>query len=194
MHFFTIRSAAPIRRAMARLMIFYTLLHSQLCTAAITRDLWLPSRGYLERVQAPVIHFYQSDAAPVVEGAVPLYRDFMLHYNQSLMAAAVPAEVEEVSRLEPDPPAEISKPPVLSPTPSKKVRVFHSGGATLKGPYAFPRPQHTDRLFDEIYLHFPVSVDQQQEMSIQGELNQSAVFEPPTVVTPPSSSSYLQVP
>jgi hypothetical protein len=175
-------------------MIFYALLHSQLCAATITRDLWQPSRGYLERAQAPVIHFYQSDAAPVFEGAVPLYRDFMFHYNQSLMAAAAPAEVEEVPKLDPDPSAEMSKPPVLSSMPSKKVRVFHSGGATLKGPYAFPRPQHTDRLFDEIYLHFPVSVDQQPEMSIQGELNKSAVFEPPTVVTPSSSSSYLQVP
>lgn len=179
---------------MARLMIFYALLHSQLWAGTMTRDLWLPSRGYLERAQAPVIYLYQSDAAPVVEGAVPLYRDFMLHYNQSLMAAAAPAEVEEVARLEPDPPAAMPEPPILSPKPSKKVRVFHSGGATLKGPYAFPRPQHTDRLFDEIYLHFPVSVDQQQEMSIQGVLNQSAVFDPPTVVNPSSSSSYLQVP
>lgn len=179
---------------MARLLILWALLHSQLCAATMMRDLWLPSRGYLERAQAPVIYLYQSDTAPVVEGAVPLYRDFMLHYNQSLMAAAAPAEGEEVARLEPDPPVAMPEPPVLSPKPSKKVRVFHSGGATLKGPYAFPRPQHTDRLFDEIYLHFPVSVDQQQEMSIQGELNQSAVFDPPTVVTPSSSSSYLQVP
>jgi hypothetical protein len=194
MHFLITSTAASIRRAIAQMLILCALLHLQMSAATITSDLWLPSRGYLERAQAPVINFYQSDAAPIVKGVVPLYRDFMLHYNQSLMAAAAPAEVEEVARLEPDSPAAMSKPPVLSPKPSKKVRVFHSGGATLKGPYAFPRPQHTDRLFDEIYLHFPVSVDQQQEMSIQGELNQSAVFEPPTVVTPSSSSSYLQVP
>ena len=179
---------------MARLLILYALLHLPMSAATMTRELWLPSRGYLQRAQAPVIHFFWSDTDPIVKRPVPLYRDFMLHYNESLMAAAAPTEVEEVATLEPDPPTVTPEPQVLSLNPSKKVRVFHSGGATLKGPYAFPRPQHTDRLFDEIYLHFPVSVDQQQEMSIQGELNQSAVFEPPTVVTPSSSSSYLQVP
>ena len=188
------RTAAPTRRAVAPILILYAMLHLHMSAATMTRELWLPSRGYLQRAQAPEIHFFSSVTEPIVKGPVPLYRDFMRHYNESLMAAAAPIEVEEVATLEPDLPTVTPKPQVLSPIPSKKVRVFHSGGATLKGPYAFPRPQHTDRLFDEIYLHFPVSVDQQQEMSIQGELNQSAVFEPPTAVIPSSSSSYLQVP
>lgn len=155
---------------------------------------WLPSRGYLERAQAPILQLYQSEQGPAAQGPVPLYRDFILRYHESLKAARASAEIEATRTLESDPSEAKPEPEVSSPQPSKKVRVFHSGGATLRGPYSFPRPQHADRLFDEIYLHFPVAVDQNPAVSLEGELNQSAVFEPPTAVVPSSSSSYLQVP
>lgn len=154
----------------------------------------MPTRGYLQRPHAPSIDFYTSHTDMSLSGPVPLYRDFMRHYKESLLSADVPKQLVEPAAVEPELSDTVPEPPVVGPSPTKKVRVFHAGGASLRGPYSFPRPQHASRLFDEIYLHFPVAADQQQGINLEGELNQSAVFEPPTAVTPSSSSTYLQVP
>ena len=117
-------------------------------------------------------------------GPVPLYRDFMRHYEESLLAADVPKQLDAPETVEPEL-LTLRQSLRCESKSCQKVRVFHAGGATLRGPYSFPRPQHTSRLFDEIYLHFPVAADQQQGINLEGELNQSAVFEPPTAVTHP---------
>ena len=175
-------------------VILCVLIHSYAFGMPVASELWSSSRGYLQRTQAPSIHFFHPELELVAPRPVPLYRDFMRHYNERLMAAADPAEVDQAKKVESNPLEASPEPKVSDSKPNKDVRVFHAGGATLRGPYSFPRPQHKDRLFDEIYLHFPVAFDQKEETSIQGELNQSAVFEPLTAVIPSSSSSYLQVP
>lgn len=194
MHCFITCPKDHIGRLIALVCIVFIWAHSQLFAASMSHELWPPTRGYLQRAYAPNIDFYRSEADISMPGPVPLYRDFMRHYEESLLAADVPKQLDAPEAVELELPDTAPEPPVVSPIPVKKVRVFHAGGATLRGPYSFPRPQHTSRLFDEIYLHFPVAADQQQGINLEGELNQSAVFEPPTAVTPSSSSTYLQVP
>ena len=194
MHFFITCTTDRARRLTALACTLSLCTYSQLFAVLTAQELLLPSRGYLQRSHAPSIDFYHSEAKLSILEPAPLYRDFMRHYNESLLAADVSKGLDEPKTLEPELPDPLPEPLVVDPSPVQKVRVFHAGGATLRGPYSFPRPQHTDRLFDEIYLHFPVAGDQQQGMSLEGELNQSAVFEPPTAVNSSSSSSYLQVP
>lgn len=174
--------------------ILLILIQCQFCAVSMARESWFSSPGYLQRAQAPTLHFYLSEAEIDLPGPVPLYRDFMRHYNASMTAVDTSSEVETAKTVDQDPVERMPEPQLLSPPKSNQVRVFHSGGATLRGPYAFPRPPHSDRLFNEIYLHFPVAANQEDGMPLKAELNQSAVFEPPSTLTPSSSSSYLQVP
>ena len=96
-------------------------------------ELWLPTRGYLQRAHAPNIDFYRSEADMSMPGPVPLYRDFMRHYEESLLVADVPKQLDAPEAVEPEPHDTAPEPPVVSPSPVKKVRVFHAGGATLRG-------------------------------------------------------------
>ena len=59
---------------------------------------------------------------------VPLYRDFMRHYNESLLAADVSKQLDEPETVEPELPDTVPEPLVVEPRPVKKVRVFHAGG------------------------------------------------------------------
>ena len=77
-----------------------------------------------------------------IPGPVPLYRDFMRHYAESLLAADVPKQLDEPETVEPDLSDTVPEPPVVSPSPVKKC-VYFTRGATLRGPYSFPRPQHS---------------------------------------------------
>ena len=115
-------------RLIALMCIVFIWSQSQLFAASIAHELWLPTRGYLQRAHAPSIDFYRSEADMSMPGPVPLYRDFMRHYEESLLAADVPKQQDAPETVEPELPDTAPEPPVVSPSPVKKVRVFHAGG------------------------------------------------------------------
>ena len=89
MHCFITCPKDHIGRLIALVCIVFIWAHSQLFAASMSHELWLPTRGYLQRAHAPSIDFYHSEAEMSIPGPVPLYRDFMRHYAESLLAADV---------------------------------------------------------------------------------------------------------
>ena len=134
MHCFITCPKDHIGRLIALVCIVFIWAHSQLFAASMSHELWLPTRGYLQRAHAPSIDFYRSEAEMSMPGPVPLYRDFMRHYEESLLAADVPKQLDAPEAVELELP-DTAEPPVVSPSPVKGACISR-GGATL-GPYLF---------------------------------------------------------
>ena len=96
----------------------------------------MPTRGYLQRPHAPSIDFYTSHTDMSLSGPVPLYRDFMSHYEESLLAADVPKQQDAPETVEPELPDTAPEPPVVSPSPAKRC-VYFTRGSYFEGPLFF---------------------------------------------------------
>lgn len=62
---------------------------------------------------------------------------------------------------------------------SDSNRIFQARVISELSEFAFPRPERESRLFDELYLYFPVAGEVTAEVSVVGGALNGAVFAPP---------------
>jgi hypothetical protein len=72
-------------------------------------------------------------------------------------------------------------------------RIFRAHAVSESGEFAFPRPRRELRLFDELYLYFPVAGEETSEVSVIGGVLNGAVFAPPKSNNRSSNAIFSEV-
>jgi len=159
--------------------------------------------GYLSSSDAPQVDIINQPRFGQSSHAVPSYRSFE-ERAAALRGASNAAPVVNAEGLKSTSVVEESSKGSLAADGSvnqvatnnksrQPDRVFSAGGDPVVSELVFPRPMRESRLFNEIYLYFPVAQEETSEVSVVGGALNGAVFAPPVSPNRSSRAIYREV-